>query len=132
MATTLPFSSRTAASNGPAVLSVAQGAFYSGAGVWPLVSDRTFQMITGPKRDVWLVKTVGILVAVVGGVLAMAGLRRRVSGEVALLGAGSAAALAGIDIVYASKGRISRVYLADAAAEIALVTLWAVLWKRSR
>ncbi len=89
-------------------------------------------MITGPKRDVWLVKTVGILVAVVGGVLAMAGLRRRVSGEVALLGAGSAAALAGIDIVYASKGRISRVYLADAAAEIALVTLWAVLWKRSR
>ena len=103
---------------------VAQGAYYVLTGVWPLVSLRTFEAVTGPKADGWLVKTVGVLVAVIGAVLLRAGLRGAVDArahpEVPLLATGSAAALAGIDVVYVAKGRIPPVYLADAAVELLL------------
>jgi len=100
---------------------IGQGLFYVATGVWSLVSIGSFQQVTGPKVDTWLVKTVGLLVIVIGGVVALAGLRRRVTPEVELLAAGSALGLTAIDAVYAGKGRISKVYLLDAAAEVATV-----------
>ena len=115
-----------------AYLAVGQGLFYALTGVWPLVSMRTFEMVTGPKTDRWLVKTVGVLVTVIGAVLTLAGLRRRTTPEVALLAAGSAAGLTGIDVIYSARGRISKVYLLDAAAEAALILAWTVAWRRGR
>ena len=97
-----------------------QGLFYVATGIWSLVSIGSFQRVTGPKVDTWLVKTVGALVTVIGGVLALAAARRRTSAEVTTLAVGSALALATIDTVYASTGRISRVYLLDSVAETAL------------
>ncbi len=125
MTTGLPFTLRNPTRRAPEPLAVLQGIYYTATGVWLLLSPGTFQAVTGPKRDFWLAKTVGVLVSVIGGVLASAGARRAVSREVAALAAGSAAGLAAIDIVYVSKGRISPVYLLDAAAELALVYLWA-------
>ena len=103
-----------------------QAAFYVTTGVWPLLDMRTFQKVTGPKTDQWLVKTVGACLAVVGGVVGLAASRNRVTPEIALLGAGTAAALTGIDLVYVAKRRISPIYLLDAAAETALIALWAL------
>ena len=91
-------------------LALGQGLYYLAAGVWALVSIRSFEAVTGPKTDRWLVKTVGVLVSVIGVVLALAGWRRRVELEPALLAAGSAAGLAAIDTVYATKSRISKIY----------------------
>lgn len=82
--------------------------------------------MTGPKTDRWLVKTVGVLVSVIGGVLVLAGRRRRVEPEPAVLAAGSALGLAAIDTVDAARGRISKVYLLDAVSEVALVAAWAL------
>lgn len=107
------------------LVAAGQGVYYLLSGVWPLVSIGTFEMVTGPKTDRWLVKTVGVLVAAIGGMLTLAGLRRRVSLEVALLGAGAAAGLTAIDVVYSARGRISKIYLLDAAAETAVVAAWA-------
>mgnify|MGYP003293179536 CR=1 FL=1 len=45
---------------------LAQGGFYVLSGVWPLVSMRTFELVTGPKTDDWLVRMVGLLAAVIG------------------------------------------------------------------
>lgn len=105
---------------------MAQGLYYVVTGVWPLVSMRTFVAVTGPKVDGWLVKTVGVLVTVIGAVLVVAGRgRRAVPAEPALLATGSAAGLAGIDTVYALRGRISKIYLLDAAVEVALLAAWA-------
>src|SRR3954463_2681320 len=87
-------------------LALGQGAFYASTGLWAIVDVRSFQAVTGPKVDVWLVKAVGTLVSVVGGVLGLHGARRRVTPEVALLGAGCAMGLAAIDIIYVAKGRI--------------------------
>jgi hypothetical protein len=113
-------------------LAVGQGLYYFITGVWPLISPGTFQKVTGPKTDVWLVKTVGVLVAVIGGVLTVAGLRQQTTREVPLLAVGSAAGLAAIDTIYALRGRIANVYLADAAAQLALIAAWAFVRRRGR
>jgi hypothetical protein len=106
-----------------------QSVFYVATGVWSLVGIKSFQKVTGPKTDVWLVKTVGALVIVIGSVLGMAGARRAESPEIAVLGVGSAAALAAIDVVYVSRKRISPIYLLDAVAEGGLIAMWAAGWK---
>jgi UDP-N-acetylmuramyl pentapeptide phosphotransferase/UDP-N-acetylglucosamine-1-phosphate transferase len=106
-----------------------QSLFYIATGVWSLVGIKSFQKVTGPKTDVWLVKTVGALVIVIGSVLGMAGARRTESSEIAVLGAGSAAALAAIDVVYVSRKRISPIYLLDAVAEGSLIAMWAAGWQ---
>jgi hypothetical protein len=121
-------SSRHSAQKPPALsrLALGQGIYYLVTGIWALVSIRTFEAVTGPKTDRWLVKTVGVLVSVIGGVLILAGWRRRVEPEPAVLAAGSALGLAAIDTVYAARGRISKVYLLDAVSELALVAAWAL------
>jgi len=97
-----------------------QGVYYVLTGVWPLASMPTFEAVTGPKTDDWLVRMVGLLAAVIGGVLLLAIRAGRVTREVLLLAAGTAASFAAIDIVYASGGRISPIYLADAVVELGL------------
>jgi hypothetical protein len=106
-----------------------QAAYYVATGVLPIVSMRTFEAITGPKTDRWLVKTVGLLVTAIGAGLAMAGYRRKVSPELGLIAAGSAGALAMIDTVYVAKRHISPVYLIDAVIETALVANWMRSWR---
>lgn len=105
-----------------------QGVFYAVTGFWPVVHIRSFEAVSGPKHDDWLVKTVGLLLTVIGCVLSMAGMRRRMGIEIPLLGVGSALSLAAIDLVYVSRRRIPPIYLADAAGEGALASLWAIAW----
>jgi hypothetical protein len=76
-------------------------------------------------------RTVGVLVTVIGAVLLLAGRRRRVTDEIVLLAVGSALGLAAIDVIYAVSGRISAVYLADAVVEVGLALLWLVAWRRA-
>ena len=37
------------------------GVFYFITGVWPVLHISSFKEVTGPKTDIWLVKTVGLL-----------------------------------------------------------------------
>jgi hypothetical protein len=112
-------------------LALAQGIFYLVTGIWPLIDIVSFQLVTGPKTDLWLVKTVGLLVSVIGAVLLLAARRRNVSDEIVMLAAGSALALAAIDSIYALSGVISAVYLGDAVVEIGLAVLWAIGRRRA-
>jgi hypothetical protein len=111
-------------------IAAVQGAYFLATGIWPLVSMRTFEAVTGPKVDRWLVKTVGVLVTVIGASL-LADARRPSRGS-RVLGVGSAAALGGVDVVYSLRGRISKIYLLDAVLEALVVTLWAVGGRRRR
>lgn len=101
-----------------------QGVFYVAAGVWSRADIDSFQAVTGPKTDLWLVYTVGALVIAVGVVLLSAARSGRVTPEVALLGIGSAVALTAIDVVFVTRGVISQVYLLSPAAEVVLVLGW--------
>ena len=101
-----------------------QGAYFVLTGLWPLFGINSFQAVTGAKTDLWLVYTVGCLVAVIGATLLMSAFRGRTTPEVMVLAIGSAVALAGIDVVFVLRGVISWVYLLDAVAEGALITWW--------
>ncbi len=115
-----------------ASIAYAQGGYFLLTGLWPLLSIKTFQLVTGPKTDLWLVKTVGVVVAAIGATLVMAGSRRQQAPEIPLLGISSAAALGGIDLVYVAKGRIARVYLLDALAEAGVIACWLAELMHSR
>ena len=100
---------------------LAQGAYYVATGVTPFVSKRAFEAVTGPKREWWLVETVGVLVTAVGGGLIAAAARDRVTPELLTIAAGCASGLAAIDVVYVARRRIAPTYLTDAAIQIALL-----------
>ncbi len=98
-----------------------QGLYYLATGLWPLVHMRSFEAVTGPKVDRWLVKTVGSLIAVAGASLVAASANEQPSAEAVVLSAGTAVAMALVDTVYAARGRVSPVYLLDAVPEAAIV-----------
>jgi hypothetical protein len=100
-----------------------QGAYYLGTGLWPLVHLTSFETVTGPKVDDWLVRMVGLLAAVIGATLLLAAGQGTRTREVYVLAIGSALAFATIDIWYALQGRIASVYLVDAVAELAVAGL---------
>lgn len=101
-----------------------QGGFYFLTGIWPIISIGTFQKITGPKNDLWLVKTVGVLISVIGAVLLLAGYRGEIVLSTILLAVGSAVVLTGIDVIYVTKRIIAPIYLLDAFVELLLIAWW--------
>ncbi len=54
------------ASAGERGLASGQGALYVATGVWPLLHMPSFEAVTGPRLERWLVQTVGVLVASIG------------------------------------------------------------------
>ncbi len=108
----------------------AQGVWYVLTGLWSLVDIHSFMAVTGPKTDIWLVRTVGALVIVIGSVLGLAAIRRRIGLQEMALGVGSALALAVVEIGYAATGVISPIYLLDGVVELVLLGLWFAGWVR--
>ncbi|MFF0558977.1 hypothetical protein ACH4ZU_30265 [Streptomyces sp. NPDC020472] len=95
--------------------------------MWPLIHRRSFEGITGPKADVWLLQTVsGLLVAIGWAQIRGAGTAAGTAGA-RRLGTGTAVTLLMVDVGYATSGRIRRVYLLDAAFQ----ALWLNAWFRS-
>jgi hypothetical protein len=106
-------------------LAQVQGIAYLATGIWPIIHRRSFEAVTGPKIDFWLVRTVGALVSVIGATLLLGSRRTRWVPEFTLLAVGSALSLALVDIVGVAVRRISPVYLLDAVGELGLVAAWA-------
>ncbi|HZU81372.1 MAG TPA: hypothetical protein VE987_00570 [Polyangiaceae bacterium] len=103
-------------------LELVQGTYYFVSGMWSLVSPRTFQAVTGKKRDMWLAKTIGLLLSSTGAVFLYSGLRRRRPTEIVLLAIGMSATLATSALVWGTRQR--RIYAADAAVQLALLASW--------
>lgn len=98
-----------------------QAAYYVGTGLWPLASRRSFEAVTGPKVDWWLVQMVGLLAATIGTAIAVGTREQRPAPAIRTLAVLSAFSFAGIDIAYVARRRISPIYLGDAAVELALI-----------
>ena len=99
---------------------IAMAAYYIATGAWPIAHLPSFEAVTGPKVDKWLVKMVGALAVANGVALAFGARRDEPSDETIALAVCSALAFAAVDVIYVTRGRIRPVYLADAAAELAL------------
>jgi hypothetical protein len=113
-----------------------QGIYYLLTGLWPLMSIRSFKLVTGEKTDNlptgldadhWLVMTVGVLVTAIALSLLTTAVRRSAGVETAVLAVGAAAGLTAIDLIYVARGVILPIYLVDAAAEIPLIAAWLFL-----
>src|SRR4051812_3421714 len=105
-------------------VAAAQAGYNLVTGMAPFLSRRAFEAVTGRKREWWLVLTVAATVNVIGVSLGRAAASGRVTPEIRLLGAGSAASLATIDVTYVLKRRIAPTYLLDAAVQCAIVAAW--------
>jgi hypothetical protein len=126
-------------SSGVRVLLWIQGLYYLLTGIWPLLSIESFQRVTGRKTDHlvtgresdhWLVMTVAILITATALSLLCAAWRRRASPETAMLAVSAAIGLTAIDVIYVMRGVLSKIYLADAGAEVFLLVGWAFAWLR--
>jgi hypothetical protein len=124
----IPAGGRHASNRGREVRRVVavQGGYYVATGVLPFVSRPLFEAMTGPKRDWWLVETVGGLVTVVGAALLAGAARSEPSGELKVVGLGTAVVLAGIDIAYVVNGRIAPTYLIDAGTQLGILAAFGV------
>jgi hypothetical protein len=105
------------------VVAFIQGIFYLLTGLWPIFHMKTFEAVSGKKTDRWLVKTVSGLICLIGMVL-LEGWRDGVESQHRRIGAGAAVWLAGIDVYYVMRRRISMVYLLDALVEVVLALSW--------
>jgi hypothetical protein len=123
------------------VLCGVQSAYYLPTAVWPLISIRSFEAVSGQKTDNWtgreadhwLVNTVAVLLLAVGLTLALAAYRGQPTPEVVALAMTAPVVLLGIDVVYVARRVISPIYLLDAVAEVILLTGWAgFLWLSPR
>jgi hypothetical protein len=100
-----------------------QGFYYFFFGLWPIIHYRSFEAVSGPKMDQWLVITVGWLLTA-SSVAMLVSHFTTFSVPILVIAIGQALALAGVDIYYVLKKRISRVYLLDAMIELAFVFTW--------
>jgi hypothetical protein len=105
-------------------VALVQGIYFFITGIWPIISMKTFLLVTGPKTDLWLVKTVGLILALIGAVLLYAQITGTVNPPVMLLAIGAALSLALIEFIYVAKRFISPIYLADAFVELILIGWW--------
>jgi hypothetical protein len=107
-------------------LAALHGTFNLVTGLWAPLHRRSFEAVTGPKLDYWLVNTVAGLLVTNGLVQLTAPTTSEGHAMARRLGIGTAGTLVTIDVVYGVKGRISPVYLLDALVELAWITAWAI------
>jgi hypothetical protein len=109
-----------------------QAVYYIATGAWAVLHRPSFERITGPKTDYWLVRTVGLLAVAIGAALSVGSRRAGPARETAVLAVGTGVAFAATDAVYVTRGRIRRVYLADTATHVALACLAAASHRARR
>lgn len=95
-----------------------QGGYYLVTSLWPFVHMRSFEKITGDKKEHWLVYSVSLMLLSSSFVFLYAGITNRASPEVLILAISNCLALASIDIYFSLKGIVRKIYLADALVEL--------------
>jgi hypothetical protein len=105
-------------------LLIVQSSYIMITAVWPIVDIESFIMVTGPKTDIWLVKTVGALLIPVALCLAVFLLPGTEPTAALVLGAGTAISFITVDFYYALNDVISDIYMADGVLQIAFLVAW--------
>ncbi len=105
----------------------AHAAYLVATGVWPIVHRGSFEAVTGPKSDYWLVRTVGGLATAAGVTLGIAALRGRRPPEAVVL-ALSTGLVFGLADVRAARTE-SWIYLGDLGVQLVVAPVWLRHWK---
>ena len=108
----------------PVLLLWLHGLYFALPSIWPLVHMPSFIAVTGPKTDLWLVQTVAVLLLVISLVFITAALTGAYQTYLGVLAIGSTAAMALVDIYFATTDVIWDTYLIDAVGELLLLGAW--------
>ncbi|MCE3225537.1 MAG: hypothetical protein K0S32_88 [Bacteroidetes bacterium] len=109
-----------------------QGLYYVMTGLWPIVDIRSFEIVSGPKTDIWLVKTVSLLLTTVGITYLISAREKQLTTSIRVLVTSVAGALLFIDVYYNFKGIISDIYLIDGLIQLIFILLWVFYFVRER
>jgi hypothetical protein len=107
-------------------IALVQGCYFLALGLWPVLHIESFQKVTGRKTDLWLVRTVGVLVLAIGLGLISAGIARPVAPPAILTAMAAALGLLVIDLLYVLRRTISAVYVVDALLEAGFLAWWII------
>ena len=104
-----------------------QGIYTLLTALWPLIDIQSFMWATGPKTDIWLVKTVGVcLTAIALSLLSSLFVPSHPLPSI-VLGGCTAVGMACIDFYYTFTDTISAIYLWDGLLEIVFAITWIYL-----
>ena len=110
----------------PRKLAALHAAYYVVTGAWAVVDRRSFERITGPKHDYWLVRLVGGLAVAVGASLGSAVVSGRRRQDDTTLALATSIAFVVAD-GYAARS-VSRVYLGDVLLHAIFLPAWIRRW----
>jgi hypothetical protein len=107
-----------------------QGTYTFITAVWPIVHIESFMWISGPKSDIWLVKTEGVTLMAISVCLLTGIFAKGDYLPIAALALFTSVGLAYVDFYYALNDTIWDTYMADGIIEIIFAICWLiVLWK---
>jgi hypothetical protein len=95
--------------------------------LWAIIDIHSFMMVTGPKTDIWLVKTVSVLLLAIASVFIYGLLKVSDPLPVIILAITSSAGLAVVDFYYTSSGTIKWVYSIDGILQVIFIVIWLIL-----
>ena len=107
-----------------------QGGYTLLTALWAIMDIDSFMLVTGPKMDIWLVKTVSAVLVAIAVCLLSALAYQEVLLPIILLGGTAGLALAIIDFYYALRHVISGIYMLDGVAEVVFFLIWLYIWLR--
>lgn len=104
-----------------------QGVYTLLTALWGLADIRSFMRVTGPKTDIWLVKTVSVLLLPITFCFFAALFLNMPFLPVSIVGIMTTAGLAAIDFYYTANRTIKWVYALDGILEILFLLTWIYL-----
>jgi hypothetical protein len=105
----------------------ALGGYYVLTGIWPIVSPGTFQLVLGPKVDMWLAQVLGAVLCVPGTILLRASYKNRMTHDAYWMAIGVMVVLIASDVILVSCGIVRTIYLADAAVQFIILIIFTVI-----
>jgi hypothetical protein len=115
------------------VLLWVQGGYTLLTALWGLIDIDSFMAVTGPKTDIWLVKTVSVILVAIGVALLSFLWVQSDPLPAILLGLLTSVGLAAIDFYYSGREVILWVYALDGVAEVLFALVWLyLLFQRKR
>jgi hypothetical protein len=109
-----------------------QGGYYFITAAWGLIDIDSFMDVSGPKTDIWLVKTVSaMLLAICAGIFT-AILQREINLAVAVMCFALTISFAAIDFYYTLNKTIKWVYAVDGGLQIVFMIGWMLVFLKKR
>lgn len=112
-------------------LLILQGFYTLLTAIWALIDIDSFMVVTGPKTDIWLVKTVSVLLIPIAVSLILPAFLTSSFWQPLLIGLLSAIGLAAVDFYYSLNDTISNIYLWDGIVQCIFVVWWIYIAMRT-